>query len=144
MNLRDEGKKAVLHVKQSHLYLKNKKNICQSTSHASSHLNTILHTGEKFGVLVKKKNMGNIWNFLHCTIRPILDTGFRPFDIDFIKKKNRRMKNSLQKINIGSLVTTTQAELWKPTLYAIPPRSVIFVSLFFCVRTMNESAILKI
>lgn len=58
MNLRDEGKKAVLHVKQSHLYLKNKKNICQSTSHASSHLNTILHTGEKFGVLVKKKKYG--------------------------------------------------------------------------------------
>lgn len=144
MHLRDEGKKAVLHVKQSHLYLKNKKKYL--SVHISRLLSLKHNTAYRWEIWCpcKKKNMGNIWNFLHCTIRPILDTGFRPFDIDFIKKKNRRMKNSLQKINIGSLETTTQAELRKPTLYAIPPRSVIFVSLFFCVRTMNESAILKI
>lgn len=55
MHLRDEGKKAVLHVKQSHLYLKKKKKDI-------SRLLSLKHNtaGEKFGVLVKKKNQGNI------------------------------------------------------------------------------------
>lgn len=117
------------------IYIKKKKDI--------SRLLSLKHNtaGEKFGVVVKKKIWEIFETFFIALFGQFLTQAFqfRPFDIDFIKKKNSRMKKSLQKINIGSLVTTTQAELRKPTLYAIPPRSVIFVSFFF-VRTMNKSA----
>lgn len=50
------------------------------------------------------------------------------------------MKKSLQKINIGSLVTTTQAELRKSTPLQVEVRMfMLFLSYFIFIWTMNKS-----
>lgn len=92
MHLRDEGKKAVLHVKQSHLYLKNKKKYL--SVHISRLLSLKHNTAYRWEIWCpcKKKKYGKYLKLSSLHYSANSWHRLSPFDIDFIKKENRKIK----------------------------------------------------